>query len=55
MRKWWIPIPLSGSVFAYGLENAADYIAIEVPEPSSLLLAALATLSLAAFLRRTRA
>jgi hypothetical protein len=27
-----------GHVFAYGLEGAANYIAIEVPEPSSLLL-----------------
>ena len=43
-----------GSVFAYGLEGAADYIAIEVPEPSSFLLAALAALSLIAFLKRKR-
>jgi hypothetical protein len=27
-----------GTVFAYGLEGAANYITIEVPEPSTLLL-----------------
>ncbi len=43
-----------GSVFAYGLENAANYIAIEVPDPSTFLLAALAGVSLVAFLRRRR-
>ena len=44
-----------GSVFAYGLEGAANYIAIEVPEPSSFLLAAFGALYLVAFLRRNRA
>jgi hypothetical protein len=42
-----------GSVFASGLGNAVG-IAIEVPEPSSFLLAALGALSLIAFLNRKR-
>ncbi len=41
------------SLFASGL-SAADYLADEVPEPSTLLLAALGALSLVAFLNRKR-
>jgi DNA-binding beta-propeller fold protein YncE len=43
----------TGTLFASGLGNAIN-LAIEVPEPSSLLLAALGALSLVAFLRRKR-
>ncbi len=38
-----------GSVFANGLEGAANYIAIDVPEPSSLLLLGLGLCGLAVF------
>jgi secreted PhoX family phosphatase len=48
-----------GSVFAYGLEGAANYIAIkfeDIPEPSSLLLTALglAAVTLCPFLKLKR-